>query len=450
MKFNVLKPVLLPMVLLCLLTTETVNAQLNNIFQNEFELILSPDRGAISTSPGMHGNHFQDAAMEAATNLSPVLERLIAGNISSFPLSSTAAGFSFDFSSGQPVSVSESLGPIFAETGRTLGKGKINFGINHTIANPTRFRGIKTEDIAFAFTHVDVSPNEGTILGASPNESDVLDVTLGLDLSVGITALYFTAGITDNLDISVALPLINLTVEGEITAVVNSFTWANLGVANHRFGGTDTDPELTYSNRYSRNAASIGDLAVRAKYNLAKGSGVNAAVMADVRIPTGDDANFLGTGDLNARFVGIISGKTGDFSPHLNLGYDYRGADLDSDELEFALGFDQKLAPGFTFALDILGEIDLNDDEALQLFPGVIPIEDRIKDADGNVVGTNLREIPRSNVPEDISDDVLNIAAGIRIAPSERLQILGNLLVPINNGGLRPDFAATFGISLSL
>ena len=441
--------------LLLLSNLYVANAQLNTIFEEEFVKILGSN-GAMQRSPGNHGTHFLEAAEQAAGELSPVLNSLITGNISSFPLSSTSAGVTFDFSSGRPVSVSESLGPIFAETGKTLGKGRINFGFNYTLLQPSRFRGLNIEDIQFAFTHQDVTPNSGEFLGENPNESDILNIILGTNIDASIFAFYLTAGITNNLDISLAIPLINLTIKGEIEAIMNSFTWAALGNANHHFGEEGSgalNPVLEYTNNYNENAAGLGDLAVRLKYGVINNGDLNAALLVDGRIPTGDETNFLGTGEGNVRFLGIISSKQGNFSPHLNLGYDLRLADLDSDEIEFALGFDQKIASGLSFAIDFLGEIDIDDSEKIFLLPGTEVIEDKIYEDfpdDLTVLGTHRREVERSNVSEDIEDHIFNLAAGFRYAPSEQVQLLGNLLVPLNKGGLRPDFATTIGIAVTL
>ena len=72
-----------------------------------------------------HDQHFQMASEVTSKRLSSALQSLITGNISSFPLSSTSSGSTFEFSEDGPVRVSESLGPIFAERGTTQGKIKL-------------------------------------------------------------------------------------------------------------------------------------------------------------------------------------------------------------------------------------------------------------------------------------------------------------------------------------
>lgn len=399
-----------------------------------------------------HAKHFKDASIEATTDITPALNSLIAGNVSSFPLSSTSVGVSFDFSTGQPVSIVESLGPIFAETGRTLGKGKINAGINYTHLGLSTFRGLKAEDMRFTFTHEDVGVQG---LGDNPNESDILNIQLGLDVDASIFAFFATMGVTEKLDIGVAVPMVNIDMKGDAIATINSFTFANLGKANHMFIGGDTlRPILGETFDYNETASGIGDLTVRLKYSFLSGAGANLAALLDVRLPTGDETDFLGTGETNVRLVGILSKKFGDFTPHLNLGYDYRGAELDSDEFEFAAGFDQKLLSGLTFALDILGEVNLNEEETISLFPGEITITDQIEN--NGKPGEYKRTVSKSNIPHFdkndnlIRDNIFNAALGLRYAPSERVILLGNILVPLNDGGLRSDVAATFGLAVSI
>ena len=445
-------------VFLFILFPSLATAQLNTIFQEQFDNIL---RDALKLSPFGHDEHFIKEADRAAEELSPALNSLIANNISSFPLSSTSAGVTFDFSSGRPQSITESLGPIFAETGRTLGKGKLNFGFNYTILNPTKIRGLATEDIRFSFFHEDLFPNDGDVLGINPTESDILDVFLGLNLDASIFAFYVTTGLTNRLDLSVAVPLVNLTLKGDIQAKFQSYTFASLGRAFHHFGETDdlqnflVDPALEYNDSYSDNAAGLGDLAIRLKYGAVQSDKLDLAFLLDTRLPTGDETNFLGTGAANVRFSTILSSQVGGFRPHLNAGYEMRGQDNDSDEVEFAIGFDQKIASGITVAVDILGEIDVQDDEANELLPGFETVALILYDSTsrGQFFGERGRveqQVDRSNIPDDVKDHVFNAAFGFRFAPSERVQLLTNLLVPINAGGLRPDFAITLGLALTL
>src|SRR5690554_1321380 len=124
-----------------------VSAQkLNETFARIFERILIEDFRQSGT-PDFHKDHYLPAADQANNSLTPALNSLIANNVSSFPLSSTTAGVLFDFSSGQPVTVRESYGPIFAESARTLGRGKFTAGLNATHLTLDHFRGVPLNNL---------------------------------------------------------------------------------------------------------------------------------------------------------------------------------------------------------------------------------------------------------------------------------------------------------------
>lgn len=414
-------------------------AQLNNTFEAIFDDFL---REGFSLSPGPHGSHFLPAAEEASLALTPALNSLIASNISSFPLSSTVAGISFDFSTGQPVSITESLGPIFAETAETLGKSKLTVGFNATYLSLDKIRGLPLEGMRFTFLHDEVSGS--TILGDVENESDLVDIYPNLDANATIFALAATYGITSTLDIGFAIPFVNVALAGTARAEVQSFTLGALGQANHHFGSNELRPQLTQEVDYDESASGIGDLAIRFKFRLPFESTVRTAALIDIRVPTGDESEFLGTGSTNVRASLIGSKKIGDFTPHINVGYDYRGADRDSDELELTLGFDQKLLPGLTFAADFIGEFDIQSSESIELLPGATTIIELNRQTQGRAE----RIVERSNIPEDDADSTINAAVGFRFAPTENLQFLANALIPVQDGGLQSSFVPTVGFSI--
>lgn len=419
-------------------------AQLNTQFNKVFSEILD---ARLRRSVGVHGTHFLEAADEANRLLTPALNSLIVSNISSFPLSSTIPAVTFDFSTGVPVPVTESLGPIFSETAETIGKGRMGVGFNYSFLDLSRVRGLPTEDMRFGFTHQDTN-NDTTIGGFNPTENDVIDVVMGMNLHASIFALYATYGVTGDLDVGVAIPFINVNLNGTADATINSYTYARLQEAFHYFGGDSLNPVLETKVPYDASATGLGDIAVRLKYSFARGKGLDVAALADVRLPTGKEENFLGTGKTDFRVLGIVSKKFSDFIPHLNLGYEKRSANFQSDRIDFRAGFDEKVLSGLTFSLDVLGTVDLNSDKAIKLFPGTRTVVDQVIDPNtGNVLGRSPRQIDLSNVPERNDDNMYSLSAGFKYAPSEKVVVLANVLVPLNNGGLRASVAPTVGVS---
>ncbi len=421
-------------------------AQLDQTFEEIFDQILIED---FQTSPGAHANHFIPASNVSNQVLVPALNSLIAGNVSSFPLSSTVAGVTFDFSTGEPVSVTESQGPVFAEIAETLGPRRLVIGFNATHLSLDRLRGMPLEELRFTFTHEDVGELG---LGDNPNELDVVSVYPNLDVEATILAFYATYGVLDNLDVGVAVPIVTVGLSGTARAVIDSrtlFVEDELGGgARHFFGGDPLSPVLESTVEYDDRAIGIGDVAVRMKYRFLGRQGFGMGALLDVRLPTGSEENFMGTGAVNARLVLIASGKIEGFRPHINAGYDYRGGDFDSDEVEVALGFDQKLADGVTFAFDVLGEFDVSRQEAIRFYDPEQGPTTTIFDRAPNTGAAAERVVHLSNVPDRDFDHTINASVGFRIAPSEHLQLLFNVIAPLQDGGLRSTVVPTVGLSI--
>jgi hypothetical protein len=438
----------------------TADAQLNTLFSDMFGTILGPASLQKAGGQAQHQNHFLESDTLANEQLVPALNSLIAGNIASFPLSSTGAGVIYEASTGLdpvtglPLPAKTSLGPIFGETAKPLGMGKIALELSYTYLDLTSFRGLPTDQMTFTFTHQEV-PNKATgqpdtVLGLNPNESDLMTITTDLHARAQIGALSATVGVTKDLDIGVAIPLISITLSGTAKAVISSYSFAVLGYANHYFGGDSLHPILRKDYLYSRTATGMGDLALRAKYNFARGEGLDAAALIDVRLPTGKTEDFLGTGKVTASIWGIISERYGDVTPHLNAGYTRNPADFQSDLFQFRAGFDSKFSSRLTFALDILGAIDLNSDRAIHLFPGTTPIYDHPgKFPTTDSTGVAERQVPNSNIPDSNNDNIFNAALGFRYSPAEKIVVVFNVLVPLNDKGLRAAVAPTLGFSAS-
>jgi hypothetical protein len=413
---------------------------LSDVFSGVFDYILTE---AFQLSPGPHADHYIPASERTSAELIPALNTLISSSVASFPLTSTVAGITFDFSSGAPVRVVESLGPIFSETPATLGYRKITFGFNATHLGFDKLRNTPLKDVEFAFLHEDVG-DPG--LGTDASELDVVRVKLGLDADASIFAFHANYGVTSNFDVGIALPLLLVRLAGTTVATIESYTLPAIGLALHFFDGDRFNPVLAEEVPYSKTATGIGDVGIRLKYRLPLVSSTAVAAILDVRLPTGDEANFLGTGSTTGRLILAGSSKMGAFTPHVNVGYDYRGAEQDSDELEFAVGFDQQLSRYVTFAIDLLGEVDLNKDEAIHLLPG----SQSISFTDEVSGGVSVREIELSNVSDRTQDNTFRVAIGARFAPTDRLQLLGNVLISVVDSGLYSNIAPTIGFSVLL
>jgi hypothetical protein len=420
-----------------ILTSGSVFSQsLEDQLKSMFDKLLQED---LQKSPGMHGQHFIPSNVASTTAVIDALTNFIGTSVSSFPLNSTVAGVTFDFSSGRPVSTSTSLGPIFSERAQTMGSGLFNFGLNFTYINFNKMRGINTKDLRLTFTHQDVGEPG---YGDSPNEFDYIDMYMNMDINASILAFYSTYGITDWLDVGVAVPMVNVKMTSNPTAIMNSYTFVNNDSANHFFGGTRDNPVLRINpDPIDDDATGVGDIAIRAKINFLKNKSVDLAALAEYRIATGDDQNFLGLGSDQVSVFLIGSKIIGDFAPHLNLGYKYNTGSTDLDEFLCHVGYDQKLSKSLTLAIDLIGEFELGTKDKALVFPEPLTVTR----ADGYTQTISL-----TNIPDYKHDNLINTAFGFKFQPRENVLIVGNVFLPVNDGGLRADFIPTLGLELGL
>lgn len=417
---------------------------LERVLNNMFDEFL---RERLNLGEGFHASHYFPAASVAQEALAPALSNLLSRNVATFPLSATQVGIVLDFSTGVPVRVIDRQGPIFAQTGQTLGANHFSAGANYTHLNLSRFRGGKLDDLTFTFTHEDFAPSGGSgIVGDEPTERDLVIIRPHMELTAGILALYATYGVLENLDIGVALPIVTVQTSGVAEATVDSWTLENMGEARHFLGGTAESPVLEATHRYDESETYLHSVAVQAKYRFPLGGNFDSGLLVDVRIPTGSTDRLLGKGALNWYAGLIASGDLNLLNPHVNVIYNGRGESWDSDRVSYAIGFDRPVGAGVTIALDLLGDVAVDNSQTIRFYD---PARGPVTPLYTSFPGTP-RDIPLSNVEDRDHDNTLSLSAGTRVAFSEQVQALVNVLVPLTSGGLYATWVPTAGLTVIL
>jgi hypothetical protein len=286
-----------------------------------------------------------DDAVSRLTEASHIIG--LAGNqLSSFPLASASGGFTWtiDTSSGAATRASSSFGPIFAERPLTIGRKRLNVGTN--------FQRV-------TFDHLEErSLRGGEIVGylSVPYFGGYIFFADSLDVKVTTDTLsaFATYGVTDTLDIGIAVPVNRVDLHASLTSRVG-----------------DTLTGTTVSRRFaetSGTASGIGDVVIRMKYNMLKGNSWGIAESVDVRLPTGDELNLLGIAGPQVKLTFIGSSTLGALSPHVNVAYTISGtseagAAADTvvipppEEINYAIGADLALWPRATVAADVVGRV---------------------------------------------------------------------------------------------
>ena len=375
-----------------------------------------------------HGDHFLPDLAAGNGAILGFLDAAIGANASNIPLSASSSGVTFKFVGGLPVRTSGSLGPVFGERAQTLGKGRFVVGANLSGLNFSSLRGVPLDNIILNFSHDDVPPAG---LGQPLRENDVLQVHLDLNVNLTVTTFFATYGLTDRLDVSIAVPLVHTSLQGRSQGQFIPF-----GIpTSHFFAGDSLHPVLTASAATFGSSTGIGDVALRLKTSLGSTEQLGLALMADARLPTGSAENLNGAGHLSVRALAIASARFGDFSPHLNAGYALRTGPGRSDVILATGGFDQPVSSWATLAVDVISEWEVGE-AGLQL-PSIVNYEFPV-----------ARSVQPTNIPE-MRDHRVNGSLGFKFRTPGGPILVTNALVPLRRGGLQSNLVWTLGLDMN-
>lgn len=434
-----------PLWCLFALTTTPLQAQalgdrINDLFifgEGDEALFLGGSAAADNPQIQVHGDHFVPSAVGVNATIISFLTNSIGSNVANVPVSASSGGETFRFEGATPVHTAISAGPIYAERAQTLGSGRLFLSLSRTGLQYETLRGVPLDAVELTFTHANVDfPGCDAIFAGDcsrygiPNfENEVIDFTLDLDVNVDVTAFALTYGVNDRIDLGVVVPFVKTSLRGTSEATIVPFGAS--GSAPHFFAGTDADPVLTASRFVEGSSSGLGDVSARVKVNLREAAPVSLAILAEGRFPTGSEEDLRGSGAVALRGLGIVSARLGDFSPHANVGYQYRGRNLDPDVFLLTAGFDQLLSSWATLAADVISEFPVGTSEIP--VPGNAVLEEPFR-----------RTIRTSSIPER-RDDIVSASLGLKLTVPRAVTFVGNAAFPLNRGGMRPDVLWTFG-----
>jgi len=387
-----------------------------------------------------HDAHFDSSFQE---NFGP-FNSAVASQLTSLPIPSPASGFTytFDRTLGIYERTAQTFGPILTERAETLGKDRFYFGFTFQHFSFDDIDGISLNSFPTVFTHSD------TVDPDSPFLQDVVTTDNLLDIQIGQFTSFFSYGLTDRVDLSVAIPLVSSTLD-----VVSAATVRPIGTANapddavrlaHTFGQGRDVRSQTFSSGSS--ATGLGDIIVRLKGHTNRWERSGLAFAADIRLPTGDELNFLGTGAPGFKPFAIFSYNYDKISPHVNVGYQFNGESILGgdvrtgqtgdlpDQFLYSAGVDLGVSSKFSFAADFLGQRNI-DAQRVSLGEAI--------SAAGVPTSFNTLHFSRDSV------NTADAAFGFKINPASTLLVTFNVIVKLNDGGLRSRVTPLVGLSFT-
>lgn len=260
---------------------------------------------------------------QAAIATRDTISKLLVLELASLP-SSSGGGFTYrlDPALGTVIRASDSFGPLFTERSLLAGQGRASFGMSFTSVNFETIDGRSLRD--------------GTLVSTASvfrGETTPFDIeTVSLRIRTDTMTLNGTVGITDDLDLSAGVPFIRLTLEGER---VDTYRGRQLLQATG-----------------SASAYGLGDVLLRARYNVYRAGASGLAVGIETRLPTGKEEDLLGAGTMSFTPRFISSYEDDRFGVHGEVGYTFRGV---SEALAYAGAVTAVAAPRVTLVGELLG-----------------------------------------------------------------------------------------------
>jgi hypothetical protein len=164
----------------------------------------------------------------------------------------------------------------------------------------------------------------------------------------------------------------------------------------------------------------------------------------DVRMPTGDEQNLLGSGAVGIRPFVAFSSQMGAFAPHVNAAYQWNGESLIGgnvregvkgdlpDQFTYALGGDVLVAPHLSMIVDLFGQRVVSS-------PRLVAVQSTRTGVAGSVTLDDIRFVNESYWTSSGS-------FGLKANLLSRMLLTFNLQFAIADGGLTDRLSPLVGV----
>jgi hypothetical protein len=461
---------------------------------------------------GGHAFHF---ISDFSATLKP-LTTDISRQANLLPIASPSSGvvLVYDPSLKTFVAGTDSLGPVLGERAETVGRHHLFVGFSYQFFNFDKLDGVNLNNFPAILTHTDDStdnsPKGGTPVTCSITTAanlngcafvrDQIRTQNSVSLKVNQYTSYITFGLTKHVDVSMVIPIENvrmsLSSQATIVPGSNGFVAVTPGtpdatVLNQNTTGTNGAPYFFHlwkncpntspasglsgldptclqhsfpdagfaegSPQPSNSASGIGDVVARVKWNAWQGEKAGFSAGMDIRFPTGDALNYLGSGSYGFKPFAVFSYRWR-ISPHVLVGYEWntnsvtagdltttsKGGSLPNDFV-YSAGADARILRWLTGNFDIVGQRVFGA-ETVSITPQAFLANCGTCTANPNPATVTLNSLATN---PNTSYSITNASIGIkaRILPKvSKLVFTANILVRLDDGGLGSKPAPLVGL----
>jgi len=391
----------------------------------------------IPFSTGVFSNNTSASAAAAALRAVTAFNTAFATQVTQLPLASASAGTVVLYKAGVPETF-DNLGPILTDRAQTIGKHQLYLGSAATQFVFTDIDGIGLGKVPFTYEATATDKTTGAVL-SNTFTTEQTNIHFTVDLLINVA----TFGLTNRVDFSVIVPYERVSI-GASTFDSRAYI---LNANNVLVFGPYSVPSI-----YTPGTAhGVGDIVFDGKGQIWRGEHAAVAAAIDVRTPTGDDQNYLGSGawGFNPYIVYSYLSKV---SPHVKVGYQWNtSTELNNPTLtsggnqalpggvQYDVGADWAMLKRVTVAGDLLGSQYVN---GVKLTNTTTPLP---------TPATNPPTPPSIELPtidtETSTYSINDVSAGLKWNPFSNLVLTGNVLFQLNNDGLRSRPTPLVGIS---
>ena len=313
---------------------------------------------AVLPDGSTHSAHFNSAFQSNFTQFNVAL----VSQLTALPLPSPASGFTyaFDSATGTFRRTTRSFGPILSDRADTIGRGRLSVGFNYQYFSFDALDGVNLSAVPAVFTHDDRQLGGGRL--------DFVATANSVEASLAQWTGAITYGLTDRIDVSVAIPIVRTTLSVLSNAHIQRI--GTVDPAVHFFEDPTAPGGFGDRKQFSGagSASGVGDLIVRVKANGFREGTRALALGLDLRLPTGDEKDLLGSGAFGVKPFAALSASFGRLSPRANIAWQWNGRsvlandvrrDLKGDlpdQLLYVVGTDVGVNDRVSLAIDFLGQ----------------------------------------------------------------------------------------------
>jgi hypothetical protein len=262
-------------------------------------------------------------------------------------------------------------------------------------------------------------------------ELDTLDIFFEeFTLKSHVASFFATYGITDRWDVNLLLPVIFTSLDLRVRARINDVSGTAINFFD-RVTGTTEQVRSTSDDKIG-----IGDLLLRSKYYLLGANGFNLAVGSSLRVPTGEEDNFQGLGDVTFTPFFALSQEYGRFDVHASGGIEINFDDSDRSRVRYAGGVTFQVIEQLALLADVIGSSNLTTDRvSVTVLPFIAP--------------PPLPPTRITRVSSTLSTDIVDLALGFKANFYRSVVGFATVFVPLTDDGLRADVIPAAGLEVS-